>query len=82
MRLDQQILDRYHLLERDGSPRYGTIIWDAPDVNGRDISLLPDLVAKGVSVVILGDTIKNPEIARLAGVRLVSEYKAPRGCHL
>jgi hypothetical protein len=27
MRLDQQLLDRYHLLERDGSPRYGTIIW-------------------------------------------------------
>src|SRR5574340_662953 len=29
LRLDQQRLDRYHLLERDGRPRYGTIIWDA-----------------------------------------------------
>src|SRR5450759_1287093 len=26
LRLDQQTMDRYHLLQRDGSPRYGTII--------------------------------------------------------
>src|SRR5713101_7147822 len=42
MRLDQELLDRYHLLERDGSPRYGTIIWDAADLKDRDISLLAD----------------------------------------
>src|SRR5450631_3533886 len=29
LRLDEQRLDRYHLLDRDGRPRYGTIIWDA-----------------------------------------------------
>src|ERR1041384_172138 len=29
LRLDQQRLDRYHLLERDGTPRHGTLIWDA-----------------------------------------------------
>jgi hypothetical protein len=69
MRLDQQLLDRYHLLDRDGRPRYGTIIWNAPEIKGRDISLLADLNAQGVSVVILGDTIKTPEIARLAGLR-------------
>lgn len=76
MRLDQELLDRYHLLERDGSPRYGTIIWDASDLKDRDISLLADLNAQGVSVVILGDTIKHPEVARLAGLRYVSDYKA------
>jgi peptidoglycan/xylan/chitin deacetylase (PgdA/CDA1 family) len=76
MRLDQQLLDRYHLLDRDGRPRYGTIIWNAPEIKGRDISLLADLNAQGVSVVILGDTIKTPEIARLAGLRYVSDYKA------
>ena len=38
MRLDQQMMDRYHLLERDGSSRYGTIIWDAPvpEIKERD----------------------------------------------
>jgi peptidoglycan/xylan/chitin deacetylase (PgdA/CDA1 family) len=76
MRLDQQLLDRYHLLERDGSPRYGTIIWDAADLKDRDVSLLADLNAQGVSVVVLGDTIRQPDVARLAGLRYVSDYKA------
>lgn len=32
LRLDQQRLDAYHMLDRDGKPLYGTIIWDAgPD---------------------------------------------------
>src|SRR5215468_7943692 len=39
-RLDQQNLDRYHLLDRDGNSGYGTIIWDAPEIKGRDIGLL------------------------------------------
>jgi hypothetical protein len=76
MRLDQQLLDRYHLLDRDGSPRYGTIIWDAAGIKGRDLGLLQELNTKGVSVVILGDTIQTPEIASLVGLRYVSEYKA------
>jgi hypothetical protein len=75
VRLDQQNFDRYHLLDRDGRPRYGAIIWDAGEVKGRDIGLLADLNAQGVSVIIFGDTIQTPEIARLAGVRYVSEYK-------
>ncbi len=29
LRLDQPRLDRYHLLDREGRPRYGTIIWAA-----------------------------------------------------
>src|SRR5205809_773817 len=29
-RLDQQRFDAYHLLDRNGQPRHGTIIWDAP----------------------------------------------------
>ena len=77
LRRDQQTMDRYHLLQRDGSPRYGTIIWDAPaDSKGRDLSLLAELNQQGVSVVVLGDTIKNPDAARLAGLQYVSDYKA------
>ena len=29
LRLDQQRLD-YHLFDREGRPRYGTILWNAP----------------------------------------------------
>ena len=77
LRLDQQTMDRYHLLERDGSPRYGTILWDVPaDPKGRDLSLLAELNQQGVAVVALGDTIKNPDAARLAGLQYVSDYKA------
>jgi hypothetical protein len=76
LRLDQQLLDRYHLLDRDGSPRYGTILWDADDVKGRDLGLLAELNAMGVSIVVLGDTVRRPEVARLAGLRYVSPYKA------
>lgn len=76
MRLDQQPLDAYHLLDRDGHPRYGTIIWDALEVEGRDIGLIADLNSQGVSFVILGDTVKAAEVARLAGLRYISDYKA------
>jgi len=32
LRLDQQRLDNYYLLDREGQPRYGTILWIAnPD---------------------------------------------------
>lgn len=77
LRLDQQRMDRYHLLERDGSPRYGTIIWDVPaDLKGQDLSLLSELNQQGVAVVVLGDAIRNSEAARLAGLQFVSEFKA------
>src|ERR1035437_1078286 len=53
LRRDQQTMDRYHLLQRDGSPRYGTIIWDAPaDSKTRDLSLLAELNQQGVSEVV------------------------------
>lgn len=77
LRLDQQTMDRYHLLQRDGSARYGTIIWDVPaDSKGRDLSLLAELNQEGVSVVVMGDTIKNSDAAHLAGLQYVSDYKA------
>jgi peptidoglycan/xylan/chitin deacetylase (PgdA/CDA1 family) len=78
LRLDQQRMDRYHLLERDGTPRYGTIVWDAPaeQLKGVNLALLEELSAQGVALVALGDTVAAPEVARLAGLRYVSEYKS------
>jgi len=77
LRLDQQRLDNYHLLDREGQPRYGTIIWIAnPDAaESRDLKLLDTLVRDdGVNLVALGDAVRTPEIASLTGVAHLSEY--------
>jgi hypothetical protein len=80
LRLDQQRLDKYHLLERDGTPRYGTILW-APDpvgLEGKDVSLAQALVKEhGVGLVVLGDALAAPGISELAGLRYVSPYRLP-----
>ncbi len=85
LRLDQQRVDKYHLLERDGRPRYGTIIWDAgPEGNsGKGIGLIPELVREyGVNLVVLGDTVAAREIGDLAGLRYASEYVSPENLRL
>ncbi len=75
-RLDQQRLDRYHLLDRDGRPRYGTIIWDAGPRQG-GLEFLSELVrAHGVSLVVLGDAVASPEVSALAGLEYVSQFIA------
>jgi len=79
LRLDQQRLDKYHLLDRDGRPRYGTIIWDADAASLKDkgTELVGNLVrGHGVGLVILGDSVAAPEISRLAGLQYASEYKS------
>ena len=76
LRLDQQRFDRYYLLDREGRPRYGTIIWDAAPGTGdpRDMALLTSLVnGDGLGLVVLGDTIATPEAAAAAGL----EYRGP-----
>jgi hypothetical protein len=82
LRLDQQRLDRYHLIDREGQPLYGTIIWDADPsgLEGKDLSFLPTLVNEfGLNLVILGDTVSAPEAARLAGLEYISEYRLGDG---
>ncbi len=82
LRLDQQRFDRYYLMDRQGRPRYGTIIWDAnADVGeSKDLALLATLVKDhGVGLVILGDTIANPQVAALAGLARVGEYRSADG---
>ena len=82
LRLDQQRLDRYHMIDREGRPLYGTIIWDADPsgLEGKDLSFLPSLVKDfGVNLVILGDTVSAPEAANLAGLDYISEYRLGDG---
>ncbi len=78
LRLDQQVLDRYHMLDRDGRPRHGVILWDADPalLASKDLGLVEELVAQGVGFVILGDSVAAPELASLAGLRYLSEYKS------
>ncbi len=82
LRLDQERLDRYYLLDRDGRSRYGTIIWDAESggCSPQDIALLSRLVSDhGVGLVVLGDTVSDAAVAAVAGVEYVSEYRLPDG---
>ncbi|MBM3746263.1 MAG: hypothetical protein FJW34_10745 [Acidobacteria bacterium] len=80
LRLDQQRIDKYHLVERDGQPRYGTIIWDAGPggLQDRGLELVPELVRQqGVGLIVLADAVAAPEISGLAGVRYVSDFISP-----
>jgi hypothetical protein len=82
LRLDQQRFDRYYLMDREGRPRYGTIIWDADAKTGeaKDLALLSTLVNDhGVALVTLGDTVANPQVAALAGIEYTGEYRLADG---
>ncbi|MEX2044418.1 MAG: hypothetical protein WD941_03630 [Opitutus sp.] len=71
LRLDQQRFDRYYLMDRDGRPRYGTIVWDAAgelEVPGERRLLTTLVQDHGVGLVALGDAVANPEVAALAGL--------------
>ncbi|MFB3826278.1 MAG: hypothetical protein ACE15B_05890 [Bryobacteraceae bacterium] len=82
LRLDQQRFDGYYLLDREGRPRYGAIIWDADAeaAKGKDLRLLTSLVRdQGAGLVALGDTVAVPEVAALAGLQYRSQYRLPDG---
>ena len=82
LRLDQERFDRYYLVDREGRPRYGTIIWDAEAgiTNPEDMALLSNLIDNhGLGLVVLGDTVAAPAIAAAAGLQYVSEYRLSDG---
>ncbi len=82
LRLDQERFDRYYLLDREGRPRYGTIIWDAEAgaTVPKDMALLSSLVNdQKVGLVILGDAVAAPDVAAAAGLEYVSEYRLSDG---
>jgi len=78
IRLDQQRLDQYHLLERDGTSRYGTIVCATgpTTLKAKGVELLPVLVRQfGVNLVVLSDSVAWPELAGLTGIEYVSENR-------
>src|SRR5512140_2220678 len=49
LRLDQQRFDRYHMLDRQGRPLHGTILWNTGEfkVREQDLAVLEELVRQG-----------------------------------
>ena len=70
LRLDQVLLDPNQFTDFEGRPRYGAIIWDAPDpISSSDEALLAEAVEKlHTSLIVLGDRVQPPVIQRLLGI--------------
>ena len=73
IRLDQQFLDRYMFLNMDGSPMYGTIIWDvnkSDKLLHPDYSIIQEMVQDyGIGLIALSDRIFPSEIQSLLGLK-------------
>jgi hypothetical protein len=76
LRLDQTIMDPNHFTNFDGSAKYGAILWDAPkDISADDSALITEAVEKrNISLIAIGNRIKQPAIQRLLGIRYKGEY--------
>lgn len=77
LRLDQTLMDPNHFSDFEGRPLYGAILWDVPDenVSGADQALVSQAVQKlHISLIALGDRIRQPVIQQLLGVRYKSEH--------
>jgi hypothetical protein len=77
LRLDQTLMDPNVFTDFGGHPRYGAILWDVPDdtVSASDQSLVTDAVEKlHISLIAIGDRIRQPEIQRLLGIHYKGEY--------
>lgn len=82
LRLDQERFDKYHLLDREGHPQYGTIIWvaDVQESHAIDWALMRSLLTdSGAGLIVLGRSISASALSELAGVEYVSEYRLGDG---
>src|SRR5665213_3911774 len=76
LRLDQTLMDPSHFADYAGKARYGAILWDVPgDVSAPDQALVTDAVQKlHISLIALGDRVKQPAIQRLLGIGYKGDY--------
>ncbi|HLV86200.1 MAG TPA: hypothetical protein VKV39_04430 [Candidatus Sulfotelmatobacter sp.] len=76
LRLDQTLMDPNHFTDFEGKPRYGAILWDVPgDASQADQALVTDAVEKlHISLIAIGDRLRQPAIQRLLGVQYKSEH--------
>ena len=77
LRLDQTIMDPNQFTDFDGRARYGAILWDVPgdSLSSGDQALVADAIEKlHISLIAIGDRVRQPEIQRLLGIRYKGEY--------
>src|SRR5215469_10519950 len=76
LRLDQTLMDPSHFADFAGKARYGAILWDVPgEVSQADQALVTDAVQKlHISLIAIGDRVRQPGIQRLLGIRYKSEH--------
>jgi hypothetical protein len=76
LRLDQTLMDPSHFADFAGNARYGAILWDVPgDVSEADQALVSYAVQKlHISLIALGDRVKQPAIQRLLGIQYKGDY--------
>jgi len=80
VRLDQQILDRYMLLDMHGNPMYGTVIWDvnrSEKLVPADLGIITEMVTRyGIGMIALADRVSQPEIQALLGIQYLGSWES------
>ena len=77
LRLDQTQMDPNHFRDFSGHARYGAILWDVPDesISEGDQAIVTDAVQKlHISLIAIGDRIRQPVIQQLLGIRYKNEH--------
>ena len=80
VRLDQQWLDRYMFLGMNGSPKYGTIIWDVNNSDKllpQDFSIVEEMVKEyGTGIIAISDRVSQPAIQSLLGINYKGSWES------
>jgi hypothetical protein len=78
IRLDQEFMDINRFVGPDGKPDVGCIVWDADQTANllpQQYKVLEDAVNNyGISLIALGDRIKEPAVQNLLGVKYVGAW--------
>ena len=70
LRLDQQVPGASYLFERDGKPRYGSIVWlaEAPAGASKNLPVVKEAVEAGSSLLVAGVRSLDPNLAPILGL--------------
>ena len=78
LRLDQQALGAPRLFERNGTVRYGTVLWlaDSSSYADKNVAALEDAAQGGTSVLVLDSRCLDPALERVLGLRFKEPYSS------
>ncbi len=76
LRLDQQHLSSAHLLDRDGSIRYGAVVWlaDLESYAGQNLGALQEAVQAGTSLLVIRSRFRDPKMEKMLGLKFKEPY--------